>query len=162
MIASPSLTYASIVPFPTGVRLGPQAIHSPAYGHVVLPADLTNFRTAADTDPSLNYSLLPFETRSYADLITTTGQSGVGSVDIISTNGPAPVVTALHGRPEECADALSRTGGGMMPTRTAVVALAITSPLRSIVRPAAVGFRATRDAVPCVAARGSRAVAARR
>ncbi|MBV9494095.1 MAG: hypothetical protein JOZ54_07600 [Acidobacteria bacterium] len=43
-------------------------------------------------DPSLAYSLQPGETKSYADLPTTMGLSGLGSLDVVASSGPPPLV----------------------------------------------------------------------
>lgn len=49
--------------------------------------------SAADTDPSLAFTLAPGQVVSYADVITQMGASGLGSLDVV-TNGGTPVVTA--------------------------------------------------------------------
>ncbi len=50
-------------------------------------------RPGVDTDPSLSYSLAPLHSVSYADLIASMGQSGLGSLDVVSTSGTAPLIT---------------------------------------------------------------------
>ena len=49
--------------------------------------------SAAAGDPSLAYTLAPYETRGYPDLIGTIGGSGLGSLDVVAAVGPAPVMT---------------------------------------------------------------------
>lgn len=49
-------------------------------------------RTAASDDPSIGYTLAPFETRSFADLAGALGASGLGSVDVATAVGGAPVI----------------------------------------------------------------------
>ncbi len=44
-------------------------------------------RTGLPADPSLSYSLAPFETKSYADLVGAIGQSGLGSLDVVPNSG---------------------------------------------------------------------------
>jgi hypothetical protein len=48
-------------------------------------------RSGAPTDPSLAYSLAPFETRRYADFVASAGAGAGGSVDVIPSVGSAPV-----------------------------------------------------------------------
>jgi hypothetical protein len=45
-------------------------------------------------DPSLAFSLAPNQTMSYDDLLPQMGQSGLGSLDIVSTSGPPPLAWA--------------------------------------------------------------------
>jgi len=48
------------------------------------------------SDPSLAYTLAPFETRRYADFVAAAGAGGGGSVDVIPSVGAAPVtVTSI-------------------------------------------------------------------
>jgi hypothetical protein len=47
-----------------------------------------------DTDPSLPYSVEPGETVFYEDLLPAMNQSGLGSLDLIPTAGPPPLVVA--------------------------------------------------------------------
>jgi hypothetical protein len=42
-------------------------------------------------DPSVSYTLAPFETRSYSDFLATAAATGGGSVDVIAAVGSAPV-----------------------------------------------------------------------
>ena len=42
-------------------------------------------------DPSLPYSLGPRQTTDLADLLPAMGQSGVGTLDLVATTGPAPL-----------------------------------------------------------------------
>ena len=44
-------------------------------------------------DPALTYSLGPRQTVSYADLLPAMGQSGLGSIDLITTQGSAPLTS---------------------------------------------------------------------
>jgi hypothetical protein len=64
---------------------------SPAAGRLVFhPAG----KAGSDSDPSLAYSLAPNQTRSYDDVLAAMGQSGLGSLDIVSTSGPPPLAWA--------------------------------------------------------------------
>jgi virginiamycin B lyase len=48
-------------------------------------------------DPSLPYSLAPYQTVDFADLLPAMGQSGVGTLDLLATVGPAPLtVTRIY------------------------------------------------------------------
>lgn len=49
--------------------------------------------SGSDSDPSLAYTLGPRQTISYADLLPAFGQSGLGSMDLITTQGSAPLTT---------------------------------------------------------------------
>jgi hypothetical protein len=49
---------------------------------------------AAITDPSLPFSLAPGQSISYTDVVTTLGSVGVGSLDIFTNGGNAPIATA--------------------------------------------------------------------
>lgn len=49
---------------------------------------------SAASDARISYSLGPFETRAFADLMAAFGTSGLGSLDIVTATGVAPVVTA--------------------------------------------------------------------
>lgn len=51
-------------------------------------------RSALPGDQALPYTIGPYKTVSYTDIVTFMGQSGLGSLDVISTYGPAPIVTA--------------------------------------------------------------------
>ncbi len=44
------------------------------------------------SDPSLSYTLAPFETRSYTDLVAATGGNGLGSADVIASVGGTPAM----------------------------------------------------------------------
>lgn len=46
------------------------------------------------TDPSLAFSLSPGQSISYPDVVASMGSSGVGSLDIFTNNGDAPIATA--------------------------------------------------------------------
>lgn len=50
--------------------------------------------TGSDSDPSLAFTVNPVQTLSYPDLITTMGQSGLGSIDVLTNGGTAPIVSA--------------------------------------------------------------------
>jgi hypothetical protein len=50
-------------------------------------------RSAQATDATLAYNLAPGATTAYADVVTTMGQSGLGSMDVIAQSGPLPVIT---------------------------------------------------------------------
>lgn len=64
---------------------------SPAAGKLLYhPAG----RTGSAADPALAYSLAPGQTFSYADLLPAMGQSGLGTLDVISASGPPPLVLA--------------------------------------------------------------------
>jgi hypothetical protein len=48
-------------------------------------------------DPSSPYSLGPYQTVDFADLLPAMGQSGVGTLDLLATVGPAPLtVTRIY------------------------------------------------------------------
>jgi hypothetical protein len=49
---------------------------------------------AAPGDPSLAFTLPPGQSISYPDVITSMGTSGVGSLDVVTNGGNAPIVTA--------------------------------------------------------------------
>ena len=50
--------------------------------------------TGASDDPSVSYSLAPGETRYFGDLLPAMNESGIGSVDIVSTAAGFPVTVA--------------------------------------------------------------------
>jgi hypothetical protein len=50
--------------------------------------------SAQPNDPVRTFSLAPFTTSTHPDLISEMGLSGLGSMDVIVTSGPPPVVTA--------------------------------------------------------------------
>jgi hypothetical protein len=50
-------------------------------------------RSAAAGDPSLSYNLNGFDTVYYDDVIAQMGQSGVGSLDVMSTTSGPPVIS---------------------------------------------------------------------
>ena len=56
------------------------------------------FRTAGragtDSDPSTDFDIPPNGTLNYADVISAIGQSGLGSLDILTTGSPTPIATA--------------------------------------------------------------------
>ena len=45
-------------------------------------------------DPFLPYSLAPYQTADFADLLPVMGQAGVGTLDLLATSGPAPLTVA--------------------------------------------------------------------
>lgn len=49
---------------------------------------------AAITDPSLPFSLSPGQSIAYPDIIASMGSTGVGSLDIVTNGGNAPIATA--------------------------------------------------------------------
>jgi len=49
---------------------------------------------ASVTDPSLAFTLSPGQSISYPDVVTSIGTSGVGSLDIVTVAGNAPIATA--------------------------------------------------------------------
>jgi len=50
--------------------------------------------SATPGDPSLPFTLAAGQTVSYPDVISAMGQSGLGSLDIVTTSGAPPIVTA--------------------------------------------------------------------
>jgi hypothetical protein len=48
---------------------------------------------ASANDPRLSYTLAPFETRTFADLMAAIGTTGLGSLEIAPAIGPAPAAT---------------------------------------------------------------------
>lgn len=51
-------------------------------------------RAGSDADPTLDYVIPPNGTLNYADIMTTIGQTGLGSLDILTTASPTPIATA--------------------------------------------------------------------
>jgi hypothetical protein len=51
-------------------------------------------QSPAPGDPTLAFTLLPGQATSYADVITSMGSSGIGSLDIFTNGGNAPIATA--------------------------------------------------------------------
>lgn len=51
-------------------------------------------QVGSDSDPSLAFTLTPRQTRTYPDVITAMGSSGLGSLDVFTDGGAVPVVTA--------------------------------------------------------------------
>ena len=49
--------------------------------------------SGTDNDPALNYSLAARQTIAYADLLPAMGLSGLGSVDLVTNSGSAPLAT---------------------------------------------------------------------
>lgn len=49
-------------------------------------------QTARPDDPALAYSLRPFETRSFPDLVVAAGGSGIGTAEVIPAVGDAPAI----------------------------------------------------------------------
>lgn len=52
------------------------------------------FATAQSNDPSRTFLIAPFTTQTHPDLITEMGITGLGSMDVIATDGLPPAVTA--------------------------------------------------------------------
>ena len=50
-------------------------------------------RSALDGDPSLPYSLSNAQTIFYEDVVAQLGQSGLGSMDVLTTSSAAPIIT---------------------------------------------------------------------
>jgi len=50
--------------------------------------------SGSDSDPTIPYSLAPGATTSYADVLAAFGRTGLGSLDIVATGGPAPLAVA--------------------------------------------------------------------
>ena len=50
--------------------------------------------SGTDSDPSLPYALPSGATISYADILAALGRTGLGSLDIVATTGPAPLAVA--------------------------------------------------------------------
>jgi hypothetical protein len=51
-------------------------------------------QSASPTDPSLAFSLSPGQSISYPDVVASLGTTGIGSLDILTTAGNAPIATA--------------------------------------------------------------------
>lgn len=51
-------------------------------------------QTGSDSDPSLAFTVNSFQTLSYADVVTSIGSSGLGSLDVFTNGGAPPIVTA--------------------------------------------------------------------
>jgi hypothetical protein len=47
-------------------------------------------QSSATSDPRVSYTLEPFETRTFTDLMSSFGVTGVGSLEVVPTTGPAP------------------------------------------------------------------------
>jgi len=57
----------------------------------------TQGQNGADTDPSMQVSLAPGETKYYSDLLPALGLSGLGSLDLVPLDGALPlVVTRIY------------------------------------------------------------------
>ena len=50
--------------------------------------------SASGSDPALPYSINPGQTQFLGDILAVMGQSGIGSLDVVSITGGAPVVSA--------------------------------------------------------------------
>jgi hypothetical protein len=75
--------------FKTSMQLT-NATPYPAKGTLVFhPAG----RSAQEGDPSLQFSLSNFQTVFYDDVVAQMGQSGLGSLDVMSTSSAAPIAT---------------------------------------------------------------------
>jgi hypothetical protein len=51
-------------------------------------------RAGGDSDPLLAYQIPPRGTLNYADILVSMNQSGLGSLDILTTGSPTPIATA--------------------------------------------------------------------
>ncbi len=51
-------------------------------------------QSASPSDPTLAFTLTPGQATSYADVITSMGTSGIGSLDIVTNGGNAPIASA--------------------------------------------------------------------
>jgi hypothetical protein len=51
-------------------------------------------QSPSPSDPSLPFSLSPGQSVSYTDVVTTMGTTGIGSIDIVTAGGDAPIATA--------------------------------------------------------------------
>lgn len=69
-------------------------------------------------DPSLSYSLLPHETKSWDDVVTSAGGTGLGSADVITTAGDAPSMVV-----QVFDDASASSASVLMPTVSPSAAL---------------------------------------
>ena len=81
---------------------------------VVHPPDVSG----SASDPSLAYTLAPFETKQYPDFMASAGATGSGSVDVIAAVGSAPVtvtmVSAVQVPQVDPASALSAGSRGVL------------------------------------------------
>ncbi len=48
----------------------------------------------SSADPTFSYTLAPYETLDYADLLGPMGQTGLGSLDLVATSGSIPLAAA--------------------------------------------------------------------
>jgi hypothetical protein len=51
-------------------------------------------RAGTDADPTLDYVIPPNGTIRYADIVAAMGQSGLGSLDVLTTASPTPIASA--------------------------------------------------------------------
>lgn len=51
-------------------------------------------QSASAGDPRMSYTLNAFETRTFSDLMSSIGTTGVGSLEVVPSEGAAPVITA--------------------------------------------------------------------
>jgi hypothetical protein len=51
-------------------------------------------RAGTDSDPTIDFTIPPNGTLNYADIVSTMGQTGLGSVDILTTGSPTPIASA--------------------------------------------------------------------
>jgi hypothetical protein len=51
-------------------------------------------RAGTDSDPSTDFDIPPNGTLTYPDILTTMGQSGLGSLDLLTTGSVTPIATA--------------------------------------------------------------------
>ncbi|HEV8432105.1 MAG TPA: hypothetical protein VGR95_01745 [Thermoanaerobaculia bacterium] len=76
--------------FRTAMQLTNSDAFSNAIGRLVYHAQ---GRPAATNDPSLQFNVPPLGTLSYSDVVTQMGLSGLGSMDVMMTQGPLPAIT---------------------------------------------------------------------
>lgn len=76
--------------FRTSVNLLTADTLSPISGRLVFHPQ---GRPATSFDPSVRYDIIPGETVNHSDVVFAMGASGLGSVDVISTYGPPPLIT---------------------------------------------------------------------
>lgn len=76
--------------FRTAVQLTNPDQYSNAIGRLVYHAQ---GKPAATNDSSLQFNIPPNGTTSFTDVVTTMGLSGLGSMDLMMTQGPLPAVT---------------------------------------------------------------------
>jgi len=76
--------------FKTSIKLH-NPYESPISGNLIFRRQAV---PGSSTDPTLNYTLLPYETRDYPDFLSSLGQAGLGSIDLVATTALVPVASA--------------------------------------------------------------------